>query len=233
MSGKLVREVLENAPADLTKQELLVLVSIAESAFEKDRVARQQSSADAIAIRIRSTPSSVRNTLTALRARALIVPMIEHAGRGRAQQWYLPKLTPNHRGVMLRDDLQSEVFARHTASPDDDANPAAPASHPDDAKARANGARSRHSQMTPDPVENPDPAESIASPGPLEQRHPQVAAPVKATPVNHLVRGNHQAQVVTPADSDADDVAPDDDDPFAITGAELAHAALRNARRDR
>lgn len=97
MSGKLVGEVLDHAPADLRGLDLLVLVALAEAAHDKDRTAYKDSSADAIAYRVRSTPSSVRNALGRLRQRALIRPVHATVGPGKAQNWILTKLSDYHR----------------------------------------------------------------------------------------------------------------------------------------
>lgn len=96
MSGKLVKEVLDFAPYDLTPHELLVLVSLAESARDADRSARFTTSCEAIADRIRSTPGSVRNALMRLRKRGLIVPLHEKCRRGMAQQY---AISPLHEGT--------------------------------------------------------------------------------------------------------------------------------------
>lgn len=98
MSGRLVKEVLENAPDDLTPLELLVLVSIAESSRDGDRSTRGGSgSADTIAYRVRSTPGSVRNALSRLVRRALIKPLNQRAHTGQAQQYRLTELHEWHR----------------------------------------------------------------------------------------------------------------------------------------
>lgn len=93
MSGRLVGEVLDHAPLDLTLLERLVLIALAETARDTDRTARYKASADAIADRIGSTPGSVRNTLGSLKARALIAPLHEKPRRGKSQEWRLTKLT--------------------------------------------------------------------------------------------------------------------------------------------
>lgn len=97
MSGRLVGEVLDNAPADLTQLEILVLVALAESARDTDRVARFQSSSDALADRARSTPGAVRNALQRLRGRGLLVPLIDRPRRGQAQQYLIPKMNESTR----------------------------------------------------------------------------------------------------------------------------------------
>jgi len=98
MSGRLVREVLEHAPNTLSRLELLVLVSLAESANDHTRTTYgAQSAAVVIAHRVRSTPATVRNALGALRQRALIKPIHAQAHRGQAQQYILTELHEYHR----------------------------------------------------------------------------------------------------------------------------------------
>jgi DNA-binding MarR family transcriptional regulator len=93
-----VREVLEYAPHTLTRLELLVLVSLAESASDRDRTTYgSQSAATVIAHRVRSSPATVRNALGALRQRALIKPVHAQAHRGRAQQYVITELHEYHR----------------------------------------------------------------------------------------------------------------------------------------
>lgn len=100
MSGRLVKEVLEDAPASLTPLELLVLVSIAECARDGDRTTRGGSgSAEVIAHRVRTSPGSVRNVLSRLVQRGLIKPLHERAHRGMAQQYRLEELFPWHRNT--------------------------------------------------------------------------------------------------------------------------------------
>lgn len=98
MSGRLVKEVLENAPETLSRLELLVLVSLAESARDHDRATRGSNAAAAVvAHRVRAPIPSVRNALGSLRQRALIKPMHAHARRGLAQQYVLAELHEWHR----------------------------------------------------------------------------------------------------------------------------------------
>jgi hypothetical protein len=93
----MVGEVLNHAPVDLRMLDRFVLVALAETAQEKDRIARYESSAEAIADRIQSTAPSVRNALARLKQRGLIVPQLTKIHRGHAQQWLIPKLTESHR----------------------------------------------------------------------------------------------------------------------------------------
>lgn len=92
MSGRIVGEVLDNAPEDLTILELAVLVALAETATDKDRCARHKTSAEQIAHRIRSTPSSVKSALFRLRHRGLIVGLHEKPRKGLAQEYRITKM---------------------------------------------------------------------------------------------------------------------------------------------
>ena len=113
MSGRIVGEVLDHAPADLRTLDLLVLVALAEAAHDKDRTAVENSSAEALAYRTRSTPSSVRNSLLRLKQRALISPVHKKIHRGQCQHWIVAKLSDYHReGAIIHD---------RKASPPDDA----------------------------------------------------------------------------------------------------------------
>lgn len=98
MSGRLVNEVLEYAPESLSRLELLVLVSLAESARDTDRQTRgSSSSASVLAYRVRSSPGSVRNALATLQARALVKPLHARTRPGLAQQYHLAELSTFHR----------------------------------------------------------------------------------------------------------------------------------------
>lgn len=98
MSGRIVKEVLENAPESLSRLDFDVLISIAESARDGDRQTRGgAASADVIAWRVRSTSSSVRNALSRLVGRGLIAPLHEKARRGLAQQYRIAELRAHHR----------------------------------------------------------------------------------------------------------------------------------------
>lgn len=101
MSGRLVGEVLNNAPTDLPMLDRFVLTALAEAAPDRDRTARYNASADAIADRIGSTPGSVRNALTRLKDRGLITPVHAHVRRGKSQEWTLTRLTTHHRKAVL------------------------------------------------------------------------------------------------------------------------------------
>lgn len=97
MSGRIVGEVFDHAPADLRPLDLLVLLSLAESARDRDRTALEEASADALAYRVRSTASSVRNALGRLKARGLIRPVHAKVHRGQCQHWTITQLSDYHR----------------------------------------------------------------------------------------------------------------------------------------
>lgn len=99
MSGRIVGEVLDNAPDDLTDAELLVLVAIGEDARDRDRLA-QYSDVESLVRRTRKKPGTVRNALSSLTARGLIVPQIDRVHRGgKHQEYRVTKLEAYHRGV--------------------------------------------------------------------------------------------------------------------------------------
>ena len=102
MSGRLVGEVLDHAPADLTPADMLVLVALANDARDHDRIARFKSSVDVLAHRTRLSTGTVRNTLSRLVARGLIRPMIKtvHKG-GKHQEYEIAKLSQSHRFATL------------------------------------------------------------------------------------------------------------------------------------
>lgn len=97
MSGRIVGEVLDYAPVDLRPLDLLVLIALAEAAHDKDRTAIKNSSAEALAYRVRSTPASVRNALGRLRQRAIIRPVHAKVGPGKSQHWTITQLSDYHR----------------------------------------------------------------------------------------------------------------------------------------
>ena len=96
--------MLNHAPGDLKPLELLVLVALAESAHDTDRTAIKDSSADAIAYRVRSTPGSVRNVLVKLRMRGLIRPVHSKVHKGQTQNWIVAHLSSHHREAQIRPD---------------------------------------------------------------------------------------------------------------------------------
>lgn len=103
MSWRIVKEVFDNAPDDLKPLELLVLVALAEAAHDRDRTAMENSSADAVAFRVRSTPGSVRNVLLSLKMRGLIRPMHKRPSRGQSQNWIIANLNGHHRNATIRE----------------------------------------------------------------------------------------------------------------------------------
>lgn len=101
MSGRIVGEVLDNAPEDLTDAEFLVLVAIAEDARDKDRIATY-SDVESLVRRTRKKPGTVRNALSSLARRALIVPLVDRVHRGgKHQEYRVEKLHPHHRMATL------------------------------------------------------------------------------------------------------------------------------------
>ena len=104
MSGRIVGEVLENAPEDLTPAELLTLIALAEDAHDKTRHAAYSDVAT-LARKIRRPPGTVRNALSELTRRGLIVPTrTGGVGRGKYHQEYdLVRLHPHHRETTRKD----------------------------------------------------------------------------------------------------------------------------------
>lgn len=97
MSGRIVGEVLDNAPEDLRPAELLVLIALAEDAQDRTRHAAY-SDVQTLARKIRRPPGTVRNALAALVARGLIIPTRDRVARGGYHQEYdLVRLHPHHR----------------------------------------------------------------------------------------------------------------------------------------
>jgi DNA-binding transcriptional ArsR family regulator len=100
-----VGEVLDNAPEDLTPAELLVFISVAEDARDKDRLA-QYSDVEHIAHRTRLKPGTIRNALSTLTNAGLLIPTLERVYRGgKHQEYKVPKLHPHHRNVSLHNDM--------------------------------------------------------------------------------------------------------------------------------
>lgn len=103
MSGKLVRQALDYLPEDLTHVQVLVYITLAESARDKAangipaRLARFHVTVDEIAHKVRAKPGTVKNALGALARRGLIVRQIDHAHEGTAQNYELPPLGAHHR----------------------------------------------------------------------------------------------------------------------------------------
>lgn len=96
MSGRIVGEVLDNAPADLRPAELLVLLAIAEDARERDRIAKF-SDLETLVYRTRLAPGTVKNALGILCRRALLKPAAGRARIGRHQEYRIAELEPHHR----------------------------------------------------------------------------------------------------------------------------------------
>lgn len=99
MSGKLVREVLEYAPEDLTPAQLVVLLSLAEDARDNERVARYHTSLVELQRRTRLARGTLKNTLGVLVARGLISPL-HRAQIGTVQHYRLAQLDVYHRGAV-------------------------------------------------------------------------------------------------------------------------------------
>lgn len=100
MSGRLVDEVLECAPDDLTSAQMLLLVALAEDARERDRIARFETSVVDLQRRTRLKSGTVRNGLSALVSRGLITPL-HRARLGTVQHYRLSPLHEHHRGSTI------------------------------------------------------------------------------------------------------------------------------------
>lgn len=103
MSGRLVGEVLDNAPEDLTVAERFVYAALAEAARDRDRIARHQCSNSDLAHRTGLKEGTVRNALTELARRGLIKRLVTtvHKG-GKHQEYELCKLSAHHRFTTVR-----------------------------------------------------------------------------------------------------------------------------------
>lgn len=111
MSGKLVGEVLDHAPVDLTVAERFVYTALAEAARDKDRVARYHCSNADLARRTGLQEGTVRNACTELAKRGLIRRLIDkpHRGAGgKHQEYELCKLAAHHRFTTIRDAQRKE-----------------------------------------------------------------------------------------------------------------------------
>lgn len=101
MSGRIVGEVLDHAPEDLTQAELLTLVAVAEDARDKDRVSTY-SDVETLVRRTRLKPGTVRNALSNLCRRALLEPLVGRVQRGgKHQEYKVARLTRDHRNATL------------------------------------------------------------------------------------------------------------------------------------
>jgi DNA-binding MarR family transcriptional regulator len=97
MSGKLVGLVLEHAPDDLRPAEFLTLLAISEDARDTDRIARF-SDLENLTRRTRLKPGTIRNALSELTRRGLIIPRHKTVHRGGVHQEYtVAELRPEHR----------------------------------------------------------------------------------------------------------------------------------------
>lgn len=101
MSGRLVGEVLDYAPTDLTPLQRLVLVCIAEDARERDRTARYTTSLTDLEKRTCAARGSVKNALGELTRRGLIKPL-HRAQIGTVQHYRLTELYEHHREAVIR-----------------------------------------------------------------------------------------------------------------------------------
>lgn len=95
-------EVLDNAPEDLRPAEYLTLVVLAEDARDRDRHALY-SDLPSLVRRTRLAPGTVRNALSELARRGLIVPQVTNVHRGGKHQTYvLARLHVEHRAAVHR-----------------------------------------------------------------------------------------------------------------------------------
>jgi len=100
VSGRIVGDVFDYAPRDLTSSELLVLLALAEDARDRDRRA-SYSDVETLVERTRLKPGTVRNALSKLVARSLIVPQIERVHRGgHHQEYVVARLAAGHRAAL-------------------------------------------------------------------------------------------------------------------------------------
>lgn len=100
MSGRIVGEVLDNAPEDLRPAEYLTLIVLAEDARDRDRHA-MYSDLTSLVRRTRLAPGTVRNALAELARRGLVQPQRDNVHRGGHHQTYiLAKLHTEHRAAI-------------------------------------------------------------------------------------------------------------------------------------
>ena len=95
MSGRLVGEVLDHAPADLRPLDFAVLIALAEAARYGTRTATYGTKPEQLAQRVRpiSSAGSVRNALSRLTSRGLIRPVRGRANRGKVQHYAITHLS--------------------------------------------------------------------------------------------------------------------------------------------
>jgi hypothetical protein len=97
MSGRIVGQVLDHAPKDLTLAQMMVFVSVAEDARERTRLA-SYSDVTALVRRSRCARGTVDNALSELCRRGLLIRQLEKVHRGGYHQEYVvAPLAPHHR----------------------------------------------------------------------------------------------------------------------------------------
>lgn len=101
MSGRIVGEILDNAPEDLTDAEMLVLIAVGEDARDRDRLARY-SDLENLTRRTRKKPGTIKNALSELVRRGLLKPAGGPAHRGRHQEYRVTELYEHHRESVTR-----------------------------------------------------------------------------------------------------------------------------------
>jgi DNA-binding MarR family transcriptional regulator len=106
VSGRIVREVLDYAPEDLTPAEMLVFVALAEVARDRSRQVCEP--AERIAARARVTVGSVNKATSQLVRRGLLVRGVEHARIGLTQRYTIVELRPEHRHAVVRKSLPAQ-----------------------------------------------------------------------------------------------------------------------------
>lgn len=133
MGIKLIVEVLDHAPRDLSQAELVVLIAIAEEANDVTREAWPGMTK--LARRTRMAPVSVRHVLERLRDRKLEIRVpigIDHsgapvfAGRGRCTVYRIPAFSMTDRSPIkdtyLADSRTDQDTNRPVRGPDRDTN---------------------------------------------------------------------------------------------------------------
>ena len=110
MSGRIVGEVFEHAPEDLTQAQMMVLLSIAEQANEKTRIAKFRTSLVHLERRTRLKRGTLKNALGELVRRGLIARQFERGQIGTVQHYRVAELLEHHRNAT----------ATHTATPTDE-----------------------------------------------------------------------------------------------------------------
>lgn len=113
MSGRMVGEVLKYAPYDLRLLDRFVLVALAESAPDTDRTARHGVTQEELSDKLQAAEGSIRNALSRLAARGLIIPIFIHPRKGLAQNWRIPKMHEGTRKASLTDDPNNPPKGNH------------------------------------------------------------------------------------------------------------------------